>query len=161
MRRYAKRQASEGLSSDQRNSSPVQSDVGCPCSGERARRGCPRSQTCSLRLCEWHKASGHMLSPERLAGLNHARLCRIFDRDITPVSGLGEWRPVYSRRRGVLDQRVECNTDPRGTIDSLPDRQLSYRPRFPTSCRRARDRRTLVAPCFWTAFGPEPMSRAR
>jgi hypothetical protein len=95
-------------------------------SGRRHRSDGPRSYTCSLHLCGWHKASGHVLTPKHFNGVSEAGLCRILDRDDAPTGSLRGWRSIYSGRRRVLDQGQGCNADSSRTVNNLPDSRLNH-----------------------------------
>jgi hypothetical protein len=82
MRTYGRRSTRKELPRGLYIVCPRQNDHDRTVSGRRRRRsGGPRSYTCSLHLCGWDKASGHVLTPKHFNGISQAALYRILDRD--------------------------------------------------------------------------------
>ncbi len=127
MRAYGGRLTRKELPRELYITCPRQNDHDRTFSGRRRHRSDgPRSYTCSLHLCGWHKASCHVLTPKHFNGGSEVGLCRISDRDDAPAGSLRGWRSIHSGRRRVLDQGQGCNADPSRKVDNLPDPWLNH-----------------------------------
>ena len=71
MRTYGRRSTRKELLRELSIAGPRQNDHDRTVSSQhRHRSGGPRSPTCSLHLCGWHKASGHVLTPKQFNGVS-------------------------------------------------------------------------------------------